>query len=563
VQAARIAERLLRRRLSPRSGVILLALFTVLAIAVGATLELWVSYVAQLQQGRHLAHAVALMTNNQVERVFGATETLLDDVAGQVVAEPALDPTTNLANPLLPASVLRGVLVANADLDVVYADGGVALGQRVARSPLIDRVLESKSTVLLGAPATAEQLGFGGSVPPEMKLLPLARTFSSVAGGTGGIVVAGLDPDFLGPIKQGALPDIRDQVLLFDPAGALLAATTQGEPPLNLANAEGGTWLLASVGSARYGTTIVVALRRADVLSGWLPLVYPTIIGALAVIVVLLLLTYLLLGRLQSDARARESLQRVAVELRTARDEAEAATRAKTEFLANMTHELRTPLNAILGFSGLIRQTPDTARLIEEYAGYIQDSGEHLLKIIEDVLDMSRLADGNYELGELRLDLAEVADSCRALLRRRLDFHQVRLAVDLPDPVRWAEADPKALKQILLHLLSNAVKASPAGGTVSLRAYRDPGGDLVIEIVDRGAGLPAEVLLPLRRMLADPRPETAVEVGAPGFGLAICSRLARLHGGSLDLRSEEGGGAVATLRLPGERLVPPPGGRAA
>ena len=237
------------------------------------------------------------------------------------------------------------------------------------------------------------------------------------------------------------------------------------------------------------------------------------------------------------------------------RRQAEGANRAKSEFLANMSHELRTPLNAIIGFAEVMEGGIFGPLGNDRYGDYcrgIRSSGDYLLSLIDDILEMSRMEAGRLSLSPEPIELSEAVDKAAALLSDQARAKGLALALDVP-PALGVLADSRALHRILLNLLQNAVKFTEAGG-VRLRVR--PAGEAVhVFVADSGIGIPRTALPKLGRPFEQVETEFAKSHEGSGLGLAIARSLAELHGGSLRIRSELGVGTVVMVRLP--RVVPP------
>ena len=247
----------------------------------------------------------------------------------------------------------------------------------------------------------------------------------------------------------------------------------------------------------------------------------------------------------------RERLKSELLANLSAREAAEAASRVKTEFLANMSHELRTPLNAIIGFSDTMRSAlfgPLNSRY-EEYAVLIHESGHHLLSLITDILDMSKIEAGKFVLDPQKVDLKEAVNYCLELNKRRAAESGIRLNAFVPGNLPVLVADPRSIKQILLNLLSNAVKFTPSGGEVSLRAQA-ASGMLQIVVRDNGIGIPGKALARIGAAFeqADNDPMRARD--GTGLGLALVKSLVELHGGHMRIDSMESVGTTVTVELP-------------
>jgi cell cycle sensor histidine kinase DivJ len=245
-------------------------------------------------------------------------------------------------------------------------------------------------------------------------------------------------------------------------------------------------------------------------------------------------------------SRAKEQEQALVV----ARDEALAASRAKSRFLANMSHELRTPLNAVIGFSEITMREmfgPVGPRY-QEYARLIHESGAHLLDLINSVLDMSKIEAGKFELSEELFDLEDAAQSAVRFLNIPAERASVMLKLDIAPQSRLIFADRRAIKQILVNLLSNGVKYTPPGGEVVVSARARHG--IEIQIRDTGTGISKADLERLGRPFEQVENSEVRAKEGTGLGLALVKSLAQMHGGEAILDSALGEGTTVTVRLP-------------
>ena len=256
------------------------------------------------------------------------------------------------------------------------------------------------------------------------------------------------------------------------------------------------------------------------------------------------------LSRAQLEKQATD-LKHLAEETEAAKQRAEAASLSKSQFLANMSHELRTPLNAIIGFSDMMKSQllgPIGAPRYIEYAKDINSSGTHLLALINDVLDMSKIEAGRYTIHPEPIDGAELMRSCMRLVRVRAAESGVSLGIGAAQELPL-QADARALKQVLLNLLTNAIKFTPSGGRVSLSAGRERDG-VVFRVVDTGVGISAEDLPRIGRRFEQVDNALTRKGEGTGLGLALSRALVELHGGVLDIDSTLGKGTTVSVWLP-------------
>ncbi|HVK93057.1 MAG TPA: ATP-binding protein [Mycoplana sp.] len=233
------------------------------------------------------------------------------------------------------------------------------------------------------------------------------------------------------------------------------------------------------------------------------------------------------------------------------KERAEAANRAKSEFLANMSHELRTPLNAILGFSEILQNQmfgPLGSEKYDEYARDIHESGQHLLNVITDILDMSKIEAGHLRISCDAIDLAPLIEETLRLTAVQAQQKNIQIEQQVSCGLSLI-ADRRAMKQILLNLLSNAMKFTDDGGKVHVRATKRNGA-VTLTIADTGIGIPKAALAKIGQPFEQVQSQYAKSKGGSGLGLAISRSLTRLHGGSMRIQSEEGRGTIISVRIP-------------
>ena len=266
--------------------------------------------------------------------------------------------------------------------------------------------------------------------------------------------------------------------------------------------------------------------------------------------------------RAQKDALIAELAEAKSIS-DEARQRAEDANIAKSRFLATMSHELRTPLNAILGFSEVMKAEimgPLENATYREYAGNIHHSGSHLLKLINEILDLSRIEAGRYELNEEPVRLGDVIEDCHRLLKLRGESKGLHIVeqVDAGLPPIWA--DERAIRQVCLNLLSNALKFTPRGGTITLSAAVSGDGGQLLRVRDTGPGIPKEEIPKVMQAFGQGSLAHQTAEGGTGLGLPIVKKLVELHGGTFELKSELRKGTEVTAYFPRQRslqVVPP------
>ena len=410
------------------------------------------------------------------------------------------------------------------------------------------------------------------------RVLFLVRRFSGPNGEFLGLVGAAINVGYLEKFYHTALPGDDGRVSLYRDDGVLLArdppdkdigksfasasifaAAREREDPgtlLSIGQFYGETRLMAPRAVHGYPLVINITVGEAAVLEAWRHHAY-VIAAIAAVAAILIALLGILVGRLfavqgrlvQSIAEQQEAYRARAV--------AEAASQAKSSFLANMSHELRTPLNAIIGFTEMLE-----ARLIgplsERQIEYVKDigaSGRHLLEVINGILDMSKIEAGTYELSDDVFDIGDLLDEALAFLRLRAERRGVALHKAIAPGLAMLRADRRALLQVMLNLLSNAVSFTDKGGSVTASVSLAPGGEVEIMVADTGVGIDPQqlphIFEPFQRIDA----HRSRKHGGSGLGLSICKLIVEHHGGQVTITSRPGAGTSVTIRLPADRLV--------
>jgi two-component system cell cycle sensor histidine kinase PleC len=261
----------------------------------------------------------------------------------------------------------------------------------------------------------------------------------------------------------------------------------------------------------------------------------------------------------EKDSLIAELVQATSIS-EEARRRAEEANVAKSRFLANMSHELRTPLNAILGFSEVMKTEmmgPMQNPVYRDYAENIHSSGKHLLHVINEILDLSRIEAGKHMLQEGSVYLVDVVDECERLLKLKAESKALKLVEDFDESLPAIWADERALRQVCINLLGNAIKFTPPGGQITLGVRRGEDGGQIISIRDTGPGIPKEELPRVMQAFGQGSLAHTAAEGGSGLGLPIVKSLVELHGGVFELLSEIRRGTEAVVHLPKERVLQP------
>lgn len=345
------------------------------------------------------------------------------------------------------------------------------------------------------------------------------------------------DLRLISPAGISEQPDANSILPLLSPSGEALGAFTwtTNLPGVDLVRILAIPLILCLVVSAAIGWFILNRLRRAhDEAQRWL----------------------------QTSARTNEELADREAQAQEAKRAAEVANHAKTEFLANMSHELRTPLNAVIGFSELIGEEvagPLGSEKYKEYSGDIRASGEHLLEIINEILDLSKIEAGRMTLLEDTFSVERVVVSSLRLVQERARSGDVALTEEVQADLPYLRGDERMVRQMVTNFLSNAVKFTPEGGSVRVEARHLLDGSIQIDVVDTGIGMTEEEMETSMQPFRQISSSLARKHEGTGLGLPLAKSFIDLHNGSLDIESEAGVGTTIRVTFPPYRSISRPG----
>ncbi len=539
----------LSRRLTAYSVLILVVLHGANAILIAKLMQSAETIAAQAMRSR------ATLLAEHASRSIGGIDLALEEIVSKEAADPELGPRSVPLHMLLHQTAAR--LPQVKAITILDLNGAMIQDSRHYPAPHFSYT---------NYPGFAEQKKWRGVglyiEPPSLSKVDghpyfvLTRPILDSDGDLRGVVVALADPTyFMSFYGQNASAGMA---ALAKDDGAVLAAVVTPKRSHALIGMDVQQFLNLNPGFLSFvqgvsGLPLQIVVTTPPV---WMQPFFRTYVaGDLLFMAMLTLLVALGTVKLAREANARE---RAAEAERVARESAEAADRAKSAFLATMSHELRTPLNAVIGFAELIDQEafgPVTERY-KEYGGLIVKSGRHLLKIINDILDLAKLQSGKTELTLEPVDPAVSIHEAAMLLANKAAEKGVLLRHEPGARLPSIAADITRLHQVLINLISNAIKFTPAGGTVAVRAWRAPSG-VVIEVADTGIGI-APVDLP-KALEPFGQVENAITrtYEGTGLGLPLAKNLVELHGGSFEIASEAGRGTAVRITFPFSSAAPP------
>lgn len=453
------------------------------------------------------------------------------------------------------------ITVVESTLNVaVFAVAVIAFGiiwQKAAEWRLQSPRLSDASVGILFGAATAVVLllpvhmNGGASTGSQTVLLSLAGLIAGPFAAFMAFLVSGIAQALSAP--SGSAVDGFGLV-------SLLTATCAGVAFRGILDVRYGTAKIAYFHFPLLGAACaIIGLGALWAFQGWQAMQESALAAVLASTLVATVLGTLLLHEIrrhETEQELRESEARLAAqasELAEARDNAERANRAKSAFLANMSHELRTPLNAILGFSEIISLEsfgPIGVPRYKEYAGDIHSSGAHLLSLINDVLDVAKIESGKMEIAPGLLDAKKAFEVALKLLGDKAREKKQQLAIMVPANAPQLYADERALKQMLINIVSNAVKYTPEGGNITVTGGPSADGGFQILCEDNGDGIPADKLANIFSPFHQVDNHYGRQAGGTGLGLSLVKKLTEMHGGRVWMESEFGKGCRVYLVFP-------------
>ncbi|HYD66716.1 sensor histidine kinase [Azospirillum sp.] len=576
----------------------LVVAFAVVVSLLGGALWVsmtWADYRNSIQDNERIAQDLAALLEEHARRTFEATNLILMHVGGQI-DEHGFDEVVRSERTWGGIKAMADHLPAVGTIFIADREGRFVLtsltpggqpGSVTDRDYFIAHRDEGVATYI--TPAVL------GRVTKKVVFI-LSRRITAPDGSFGGVVLASISTDyfrsFYERLNLGRM-EAKGEIAIYRDDGAILVRnrmtaadigrTMAGTPlfrehlpaaPAGIfaerSAADGVERLVAYRRVEGLPLVVTAAVDRTDALAEWRERVSWTAALALAMLSSIGGFAWLTLASVRREDEAMGALadanerleQRVearTAELSAAKDEAERQSRAKSHFLANVSHELRTPLNAIIGFSELLVSGypgPLTDKQ-RQYLETISQSGAHLLRIINDILDLSKISAEKLDLAEQEVHVETLVEACLDIARGRAMGRTMVLEADLPPdlPVLWG--DELRLKQMLINLLSNAIKFTPDPAEVRVIAERTADGGLVLAVRDNGIGMAPDEIPRALTMFGQLDNGLARTHEGTGIGLPLVKALADLHGACMDIASAPQKGTTVSLRFPPERVLAP------
>lgn len=533
-----------------RLGVVVLAIIALVAVVGGYVQMSRTVFETQLADTLHSAQSTVRAYERSTHRTLHEIDVTLQSFAQRHVEGGLANARKIIDHGWYDANLIHHFSVFDADGSLIFRSEGRDPVEAVGRQALYSFHRGTGQTLMfVGAPYIGSATG--------RPLLRFSRRLETPEGGFAGIVVANVDPDQLSDFYQQAMVGPQGTVSLVGLDRLVLAiAAGSGQPGIGARVDDAGLWEGLSrslTGSYRqtadtdglarvfvyrqvqgYPVVVKVGVALADIEDAVAPLRrHLQIIVILLTVSIVIVAVFLIIQH-----RNAEQLR--------------AALAVNRDFLARVSHELRTPLNAILGFSEVIKDQilgPNAGPRYTEYARDIHNSGQHLLNLINDILDLSRLQAGRMDLHMERLEIQPAVEWAIRIITPQAQDKAIRVDCAVDPDVTHIVADERALKQMLLNLLTNAVKFTSAGGRILVTASHGDGGNCVLRIADNGIGMTPEQL----RQAVVPFGQVSAMTTRPGqgtgLGLSIVKSLIEAHGGRMRIDSLPGRGSQVTLEF--------------
>lgn len=567
------------RRWADRTSVLII-IATLLLLGIGSARFVWQlerEYRAAIGHARDLALGQARSLREEVDQSLAG----IDIALGSLNVRPDLPGISTDSDPeriyqrlralrlAVPALISIGIVNAGGNLIAVSETPNPTSADLSARD-YFRRHRDDPATGLVVDPPTQ-------IIPDNIWAIPVTRRLVDGKGGFAGVVGAMVRPEYFREIYRSVDADV---VLLSLADGTPLVRYRRNEPVAMTAKpvagvtgrqigpdregnfdavsrADGVERIYGYARSNRYPVFVIVALNRDEALATWRS--QRNLLGATAVVMVGLLLAFsaMLLRWVKIQRDMTKALSAARDTSLQARIAAEAANRAKSEFLAHMTHELRTPLNAINGYAEFIAQEPYGAlgdARYREYVETIKSSGDHLLAIINNILDMAKVDAGKWQVHLEQVDLDGLFHDLGTMTRGRARSFGVNLDIETPQGTSTLFSDRRLLLQILLNLTTNAIKFTPKDGRVTVNV-RPVDQGLEFTVTDTGEGMTAQDISRVLEPFGQGSSELARQRHDTGLGLTLSQRFVSLLGGSLTIHSDKGTGTRVTIRFPVARAA--------
>lgn len=544
-----------------------IVIFAAVALVIGV--DAWLGYRHAVDDGSKRAQTLARILDEHTARALEGVDLLLlkvlDGWEPGGIEDTTEDPNLNvwLRAQLPPMPHVRSVALVNADGRPVADSAATPDGWLLADGEYYfahrDQSLRS---LYISAPMR--------TVLTERRFIAVSRPAFLSGGVFAGLAVAYVEPEYFTDIYRSLDLGLSGSMSLFRADGILLARNSAdmagkigqsfaADPSFHAAESNGEReqlgWITGRDGVRRITArrtlaerplVVTVGLASSDILEEWRQrFVTEAAIG--------LAFGALILAYAASSRRQLAQREEMAQALLVAKEQADAANQSKTRFLAHMSHELRTPLNTILGFAELMETTdandPHRIERYREYCRNIRDSGEHLLHLIDDLLDLSKIEANRKTLNLEETDLKAEIRRCMDMMSAQAMSAKIQLEAEVPTDLPNLQVDRRSFRQVLLNLLSNAVKFTLSGGQVSLSADFD---EKVVRltVADTGIGIPTDRIALLGRPFETLDDPLLHKPKGTGLGLALSTALIQLHGGTMEISSEIGQGTTVIVTLP-------------